>query len=178
MLTLQTKTFLAGDLNESIIKMWKSAQKGWKPPTKRITKTMYDKIRFTKGTSAYKGFVGTAYAFRGIYMGAYYKFRMSKILTNVKNVVEIGKKVKKVKFRHGRYTQFSKLRNYLIYCDPPYANTESRFTEKFESKKFWSWCQSMAKKNIVFVSEYSVPKYVKVRRWSISGKEKLYMIIP
>lgn len=55
------------------------------------------------------------------------------------------------------YENYSGLENCLIYADPPYQNTTSYKTAKFDPQKFFNWCRLMAKKNSVFVSEYSAP---------------------
>lgn len=57
------------------------------------------------------------------------------------------------------YEQFSDLKNCIIYCDPPYENTAKyKTTESFDRIKFWEWCRTMSKNNLVFVSEYTAPE--------------------
>ena len=75
-----------------------------------------------------------------------------KIATNLRNV----------SITNGTYTQFSNLKNYIIYCDPPYDNTIKRYYKKgdklqFDHDLFWDWCRYMADENIVFVSGYKAP---------------------
>lgn len=48
--------------------------------------------------------------------------------------------------------------NCLIYCDPPYQGTSGYKTGEFDHDQFFGWCRQQAKKNIVFVSEYSAPE--------------------
>lgn len=68
--------------------------------------------------------------------------------------------------------------NSVIYCDPPYSETEGyRGTGKFNTEEFWEWCRNQ--KNPVFVSEYSAPPdFVEVLRidkkcvFSSSGNKK------
>jgi len=57
--------YKAGDTNESVIKMWQNAQKGWKPPTK-TTKTEYDNLKDAP-SSALKGYIGHQYSYGGQY---------------------------------------------------------------------------------------------------------------
>lgn len=47
--------------------------------------------------------------------------------------------------------------NCLIYCDPPYKGTSKYKIYPFNYELFYDWCREQAKKNIVFVSEYSMP---------------------
>jgi hypothetical protein len=47
-------TYKAGDINKSVILMWKAIQRGWKPPTK-ITKERFDELKYDTRSSAEKG---------------------------------------------------------------------------------------------------------------------------
>ena len=174
--------YKAGDINKSVIAMWKAAQKGWKAPTKKLSKKEYNKLMKTPRSSAKKGFYGHALSFRSIYMSAYdHRAPASRLAKNSKKMKEIGKKLKNVLFSGKPYTQYSKLKNYIIYCDPPYEDTEQRYYDEkgkrlhFDSTKFWQWCLRMAVDNIVFVSSYKKPTkdFDLVSR---IGKEKLYLV--
>jgi site-specific DNA-adenine methylase len=48
--------YKAGDINESVIKMWKDVQKGWIPPT-TCTEKRYNTLASSKTPSKEKGFV-------------------------------------------------------------------------------------------------------------------------
>jgi site-specific DNA-adenine methylase len=175
--------YKAGDTNKSVVKMWQEVQKGWKPPSKRYSKKMFEKLKDNDDCSATKGFVGFAYTYRGIFLDGYFDHSPSKINTNRDRVLDIGKQVEKAKFTSGSYAQFSSLNGYVIYCDPPYDNTTCRYYDgrgykdklDFDSEEFWKWCREMATRNIVFVSEYIAPQDVKVI-WE-KGDEKLYLVI-
>jgi DNA adenine methylase len=155
--------YKAGDINESVIKMWKASQKGWVPPSK-CTEKKYMNLKDSK-SSALKGFIGHAYGFGGIYFGAfrsnYHKYKDNK--TSAKNVTKIAKELSSVKFYQPcKYTKFSNLKGHVIYCDPPYAKYNRYYDEKmnrrvFDTEKFWDWCRKMSKDNIVFISEYKAP---------------------
>ena len=49
--------------------------------------------------------------------------------------------------------------NSIIYCDPPYQNTDKTYKEKqFDHDKFWEWCRIKSKEgHTVFISEYNAP---------------------
>ena len=152
-------TYKAGDVNESVIKMWQAAQKGWKPPT-YVTQTEYDLLKNTPD-SALKGYVGHQYSYGGQYFMGYAPAygKTSDSTRASKNVQQIATQLNKVSFTTGNYTQFSNLHNYIIYCDPPYQNTSQRYKSKsFDNEDFWNWCRQMAQHNIVFVSSYNAPK--------------------
>lgn len=160
--------FLAGDYNESLIMMWKKAQKGWIPP-KYCSEEKYNKLKNSSKPSAEKGFIGHQYSYGGQYFKGYRgKYKNKDTYEKAaENVRDIGKLLKKVNFKHGSYTQFSKLKGYVIYCDPPYSVGESYyFDEKrnrisFDHTEFWKWCLEMSKHNIVFVSDYNLPSWLK-----------------
>jgi site-specific DNA-adenine methylase len=108
------------------------------------------------------------------------------------NVVDISRKVRDVNFDVCSYERFSNLRNFIIYCDPPYESTNNVYYSKnkkigFSHVEFWNWCRDMSRYNIVFVSGYSAPKdftCIFSSTHVLSGKysdvknrtEKLYMI--
>jgi DNA adenine methylase len=156
--------YKAGDANKSVVAMWKAAQKGWKPPNSTTT-AEYSKLKYDKQVSALKGFIGHQYSFGGQFfqgfIGKYGKKKSSVV--SAKRVVDISKETKNVTFSPGNYTQFSPLKNFVIYCDPPYAKFSQYYDEHqkkipFSHGQFWGWCRKMSKNNIVFVSEYTAPK--------------------
>lgn len=156
--------YLAGDTNESVIMMWKEAQKGWKPP-KTCSERTYNKLKNDSSPSAIKGFCCHQFSFGGEYCGSYAcNYGKSKDASTAANrVIEIADELYDVEFHAGQYQMFSKLKGFVIYCDPPYSNakslykTEDRSAMQFDSKIFWKWAKDMSKDNIVFVSEYQAP---------------------
>jgi hypothetical protein len=167
--------YKAGDLNESVILLWKKLKNGWKPP-KKISENEYNEIKNSRN-SALKGYVGHQYSFGGKYFKGYAP-KYGKIFDSEKVIDKLsimGKKFKDVEYKYGDYTQYSNLKNYIIYCDPPYSNTESHYTSSFDSEKFYDWCIKMSKNNIVFVSEYKNPRNFNL---ILSIKNKLTGISP
>ena len=151
--------YKAGDINKSVIKMWKSAQKGWKPPT-FVSENQFNRLKQSTANSAIKGYVGHQYSYGGQYFEGYApkygKSQDSSVAS--KRVCNIAKNLKDVVFNPGMYTQFSNLKGYVIYCDPPYPNTYYKHKLDFDHDDFWNWCRKMSKDNIVFVSSYTAPK--------------------
>jgi DNA adenine methylase len=176
--------YLAGDINKSVIMMWQKAQNGWKPPITKISKKKFNDLKYNGKFSAEKGFIGHMYTYRAVFFDGYFAHNMSKIKHNAENVEKIAEKTIDVKFSSGNYERYSKLKNYIIYCDPPYQDTEQRFYVgneykdrlQFDSKKFWNWCRMMSKNNIVFISEYKAPKDFKLVWKDDKNNEKLFMI--
>jgi DNA adenine methylase len=150
-------TYKAGDMNKSVIMMWNESQKGWTPPSS-VNEERFLQLKLGDDC-AEKGFVCHQYSFRGQWCKPFVKNygKISDFPRAVKNVKDIGKELEEVEFSFGDYNQYSNLKNYVIYCDPPYNNYSQYYGCKFNSDKFYNWCREMSKNNIVFVSEYSVP---------------------
>ena len=177
----QKLKYKAGDMNKSVILMWQEVQNGWKPP-QTCSKKKFDILKYDGKSSAEKGFVGHVCTFRAVYFDSFHQHSKSKVINNVNNVISIGEKIKPVSFSVGSYTQYSNLKNYIIYCDPPYQNVNQRYYEGigytnklvFDSKIFWEWCRMMSENNIVFVSEYKTPPDFDIIY--SNGKEKLFVL--
>lgn len=73
-----------------------------------------------------------------------------------RNALKQSPKIQNVQFICESYENLD-FENCLIYCDPPYQGTTGYKTGSFDHEKFFDWCRNQAKKNIVFVSEYSAP---------------------
>jgi DNA adenine methylase len=171
--------YLAGDRDPTVICMWKAAQKGWKPP-RSCTETKFYRLKKTKDKiTPEKAFLGRAAGFRNLYFSTYRND--ANIYIQAKNVENIGEELYDVKFSEGNFTQFSNLKNFVIYCDPPYRNTTCKYlrtgqtmSDDFDHFEFYTWLEKMRQNNIIFVSEYNMPKKYK-KIWN-QDKEKLYLI--
>jgi DNA adenine methylase len=179
--------YKAGDINKSVIMMWKSAQKGFFPSSKLTTLKNFMKMKSDGESSAEKGFVGHFYGFSAQYFQPFKKRKVKTLKNTITKIEDISEKVNNVSFSSGSYTKYSKLKNFVIYCDPPYqvqANyyDENRKKLSFDHNEFWNWCRFMAKDNIVFVSEYKLPKdfekiySIKSRTCGSSRIDNLYII--
>ncbi len=171
--------YIAGDANASVIKMWKKTKEGWIPPT-TCTRTKFDTLRKSTISSAEKGFLGHACCFGGQYFNTFSTDKVLDLPVQSKRVQDISQQVQLVKFSSGSYDQFSSLRGYVIYCDPPYSGTTTRYFDEegrkrsFDYKLFEKWCQDMALYNIVFVSEYNTLDIPAVKVWTKKGKASIY----
>ena len=171
--------YKAGDMNPYIIKLWLGLQKGWKPPTS-CSKSTYLKYKENDDDSVKAIFCGYACPLRSRFRGTYMQGRNIKL--QAEHCREIGKKVKNVSFSNNDYRQYSKLKGYIIYCDPPYENTACEYhcgdikNDSFDTKKFIDWCLEMSKHNIIFVTEYKkLPTRTFKKLWT-KGKDKLYVV--
>ena len=195
--------YKAGDNSKSVIMMWNAVKNGWEPPTD-VTEEKYNKLK-DGPDSPEKAFVGHQYSFGSMFFKGYApKYDSTKNASSaIKRIKRISQKLspssgKNVVFKHGSYAQYSNLKGYIIYCDPPYGNREQWYTgckgKSFDSVEFFKWCRIMSEHNIVFVTEYEAPsdfekiwsKTIKVTGRGISQKygkgshtkreEKLYVV--
>ena len=185
--------YLAGDINESVIKMWSATQDGWKPPIE-CNEQEFNNISSNKTSSEIRGFIGHACTFGGQYFGSYKSSRENTkhLQTQSERVQTIANELKNVFFSNGEYTQFSHLKRYIIYCDPPYNSTENRYYDEYGNKhnfdysKFLEWCNMMSENNLVIISEYNQPDNFELfwsskivpntlRGRSTTGQEKLFI---
>jgi len=167
--------YLGGDMNKSVILMWKKAQKGWKPPQIKISREEFMTLKYDGKSTAEKGFIGHFYGYMGKYFQPFHG-NTQPIKNITDKISNIAKSVRDVKFHAGSYKQFSDLKNYIIYCDPPYAKQAHYYTEfgdhmeRFDHVEFWQWCIMMSKYNIVFVSEYNIPKGISFMGKNLKAK--------
>ena len=182
-------SYKAGDTNESVIRMWQDVQQGWKPPIS-CSESTYNRLKNQKGTSAEKTYIGYQFSFGGqFFMGYNGKYGNATSYKSVpEKVYRIARELQNVEFNVRSYTQFSNLRNHVIYCDPPYTNTKCIYSEKFDNNSFWEWVCEMNKTNVIFISEYTAPddfecvyenkkKIQTSAKRVASGCEKLFMKI-
>jgi site-specific DNA-adenine methylase len=169
--------FEAGDRNPYIIKLWKGLQNGFNPPT-ACSKEEYYKLKKNHDSSLRGIFLGFACSIRGVFRSTFIK---RNIEVQAQHCKKIGKKIKNVNFRTGNYDIYTKLKGYVIYCDPPYKNTGTPYSigdvydTKFDYNKFIDWCYKMSENNIIFISEYTKPCKDAILVWN-DGKEKLYLL--
>jgi DNA adenine methylase len=160
--------YKAGDINESVIEMWKEAQKGWIPQSS-CSEIQYNSLKNYSGNNvnkmALRGYIGHQYSFGGKFFDCYApKYGKTSDSTKASdNVVSIARNIKDVTFKNCSYSIFSRLKGYIIYCDPPYESSNSVYFSKdkrmsFNNNSFWDWCRHMSRYNILFISGYTAPK--------------------
>jgi site-specific DNA-adenine methylase len=159
------------DIHEELIAMWQHLIKfGYKDAKKfqSILEKTYHDVR--ENSEEYPkwfiGFVGFHATFGSKYFGGYARgFKDDKItprnISNeaIRNTLAQLPKLEGVHLECCCYTEVnSQLRDFVIYCDPPYANTTEYKHDKFDHEKFWDWVRIISEKNHVFISEYNAPK--------------------
>jgi len=176
---LSVPSFIAGDINESVIKMWTEARDGLFIPPNECSLETYLEVKEARAPSALRGFIGHQVTFRNQYFGGFEGLYLNpprdvlyfKSASN--RVIDIATSLRNapVHLYHSKkgyddpvFTTLGGVKNNIIYCDPPYRGRSSFYFDEhnnrrsFDSLKFWKWCDSLATRgNLVFVSEYSPP---------------------
>lgn len=161
------KTRIGNDIHKELIALFKALQSGWKPP-EHISENEYNSVRLNKENypDYYVGLVGFNSTFGSKYFGGYARgFKEDKVTPRdipneaIRNLIEQIPKIQDVKFLCKDYLCFneSNMKNWVIYCDPPYQDTTKYVTKGFEHDVFWQWVRETSLHNYIFVSEYAAP---------------------
>lgn len=156
---------IASDLHEALITMYKELQNGWIPP-EVVTEDMYRLLKIVNDVNdPLTAFVGFGCSFGGMYFNGYAREGMCgdrNFAKDAKN--SLFKKIsrqpnfKNIEFRYCDYTEYSDAKGKFIYCDPPYKNTIQYKVGDFDTIKFFEWCSTMSKYNVVVISELNAPE--------------------
>lgn len=131
-----------------------------------ITEDEYNAVRANMGDYPdwYVGLVGFA-TFGAKWFGGYPRgFKADGVtprdITNeaIRNIKKQSPNLKGIEFSCRNFLDCpTNIKNFVIYCDPPYRDTTKYATGDFPYDKFYQWCKDMAKNNIVLISEYYMP---------------------
>ena len=171
---IQCETRIGNDIHKELIALFQEIQKGWQPPL-HITEEEYNNVRDNKSDypDYYVALVGFCATFGSKWFGGYARgFKADKVTPRdipneaVRNLLDQIPQIKDVVFTNKSYLDFDKdkLKNCLIYCDPPYQDTTKYKYNNFDYDVFWNWVREMSKENFVFVSEYNAPPDFKCKR--------------
>jgi DNA adenine methylase len=159
---------IGNDIHKELIALFKKLQDGWIPP-EHITEDEYNKVRENKleYPDYYVGFVGFCSTFGSKYFGGYARgFKEDKITPRdipneaIRNLMDQIPNIKDVVFFNKDYLSANKsnIKNYMIYCDPPYQDTTKYKSGDFNYDLFWSWVRELSKDNYILISEYNAPE--------------------
>lgn len=158
---------VGNDIHGELIAMFKELQSGWKPPM-HISEDEYNLVRDNKGNypDYYVALVGFCATFGSKYWGGYARgFKEDKVTPRdipneaIRNLLNQLPSLQSVEFISGSYLRFprEKIKNCVIYCDPPYRDTTKYSTDAFNHDEFWQWVKDLSLDNYVLVSEYTAP---------------------
>ena len=150
------------DINEDIIEMWKSLQKGWIPPID-CDRKQFEQIKNNREIpSARRGFLGTVACYSNVFMGGYRKSihqgGRDYIGEAGRSLMKVYELVKNAIFKSSSYENVDVL-NKVVYCDPPYMGNKfiTPFFQNFDHDKFWEVMRMWSKNTLVFISESTCP---------------------
>ena len=186
------KKFVASDYHPDLIAMWQQLQKNQLRIPKEMTETQYNKLKNAASPNAMKAVAGFGLSFGGKFFAGFAQkwagnsgrdflreFRTS--IEKIKPAIQKDNVTFVKKSYDGHIPK-----NMLVYCDPPYRETEGYSTGSFDHDAFWETMRQWSRDNCVFVSEENAPKDFRVvwrrkkRRTLDKGdrfykEEKLYM---
>lgn len=150
---------IASDIHEDLILLWQAVKDGWPPPTE-ITEHLYQELK-TAQPCPLRGFAGFGGAsWGGKWFGGYARGGGRNYADeSARSLLRDVKRMGNVTFSHTDYRDIIPGVNDVIYADPPYKGTTG-YESPFDSDEFFAtmeeWVEAGA---IVFVSEYSAPRY-------------------
>jgi len=158
----------ATDANPDLILMWQAVRGGWKPPF--VSLAQYNALKADPIPSALRGFAGFACSFGGKWFGGYtHPINHGKSDGSVRDhISEAQRSVASLRpyladvndLRQADYRDHSPDKRTFVYCDPPYAGTETyKGVAPFNSDEFWETATKWSERGAtVVVSEVSAPK--------------------
>ena len=174
---IKCKTKIGTDKNRYLIALLNRAKDDL-PLYEKVSKELYDKARtaFNNGdTSSFEdweiGNIGFLASYNGRWFdGGYAKPGYEKTKNGQRyrdyyqesknNLLQQAPNLKDCIFRMADYRWLNKanIKNTLIYCDPPYANTKQYANAtSFDYKEFWDNIRKWSENNIVIISEQNAP---------------------
>lgn len=165
------------DSHSGLIEIYKGIQGGWAPPL-HCSEDMYKDAKVGKIEDPLKSYIGFEASYGSKYFGGFARGFKSDGATprdiyneRTRNFIKQIPDLLNIEFECKDYLEID-VRESLIYCDPPYANTTKYSTKNFDHNIFWKWVRSLSLNNIVLVSEFSAPADFK-SIWSIERQNSL-----
>lgn len=155
------KNRIGCDINKYLIALLKYARDTPEKLPKTITEEQYKKVKNNKDNypDYVVGCVGFCATFGAKFFNGYGRdSKGGKTISNerLKNIQVQSKNLKGIKFKCLDYRKIPKsIKNYVIYCDPPYNNT-AKYNNSIDYEEFYDWCWEMSVNNIVLISEYNM----------------------
>lgn len=168
------RPLVASDINKDLVCMWKSLQKGWKPPLK-CTRAKYTTLKHEhegkihtdkRKCNPERAYIGIVASWSGIYFHAYRldyagpgKDFMKEGYTSLMKIVPDMKHVKFL--RPASYLTYDPGYGNTVYADPPYDGNalgqSGTLFQSFNHVEFWNEMRAWSKNNLVFISEWKAP---------------------
>lgn len=152
---------ILNDSHEYLIEMFRAIQNGWEIP-EVITEEDYHHVKNNKDENkALTAFVGFGCGFGGRFFRGYAtnKSGTNYALQAKNSLLRKMKNLEKSIFVNKDYKDVEIKFNDVVYCDPPYENTEKYSNSKdFNHKEFWNYVREISSvAKIVLISETTAP---------------------
>ena len=178
------KKCIASDIQPDIIQMWKELQNDTLKIPLKISEKEYKQYKELKSPNSLKAIAGFGLSYGGKYFSGYSQNAVGEsgrdFLKELKNSLSIIKPlIKDAKFHNKSYKDWNPM-NMIIYCDPPYKNTEKyNAVEDFNHSEFWDIMRIWSKNNKVYISEEAAPKdfkmiWSKLKRRTLDSNNRFY----
>lgn len=132
-----------------------------------ITREEYERVRDSRESYPdwYVGLVGFCASYKAKFFGGYANGNKSadgtvRYYTDeaIRNLKKQSKALSGIPFVCCDYRNWANTKNAVIYCDPPYKDATQYSSGQFDSAAFFEWCKTMAKDNVLIISEYEAPE--------------------
>jgi DNA adenine methylase len=162
---------VGNDKHEYLIALYNNLDKIKQLPD-FITKEHYSEVRdcFNKNENSflpwYVGAIGFLASYNGRFFDGGYAGIVKTKSRTIRNYYEEAKKnlekqivdLENIIWTNKDYIEMKNIKDWVIYCDPPYANTKQYgISKSFNYDKFWNWVREISKNNIVLISEQVAP---------------------
>lgn len=166
---------LGTDLNEYLIELLKRVQAGLSLYD-TVSKELYDKARKAFYNSDFSEFdkweigcIGFLASYNGRWFdGGYAKSGYEKTKNGLRyrdyykesksNILKQKENIQNIHFYTRDYREYIGMKNFVIYCDPPYQGTKQYINAtNFDYEEFWQTIRNWSKNNIVLISEQNAP---------------------
>ncbi len=158
---------IASDNNKYVIELYNKLKNGYKP-IDFISREDYYDIKFNKDKYPMEvvALCGVLASYNGNWFRAYGGYSKTKTgidrnfyQEGVRNLMKQLPSLMDINFMCCEYSELHTPPRSIIYCDPPYENTDKTYEDKkFNHGEFWEWCRVKSNNgHSVFISEYSAP---------------------
>jgi len=112
----------------------------------------------------FKGYAGFAFSYAAKWLGGWcrgwYRNRKRDYVNEAyRNAVKQSPNLKGILLVCMPYHELIIPPSSIIYCDPPYYQSSTRYKDELDYPEFWQWCRDMTiQGHRVFISEYDAPE--------------------
>ena len=166
------KNKYGSDINKYLIAVLQRV-KNKEPLLDEVSRELYSEVRSNYKTGSYEdwhvGNIGFLASYNGRWFdGGYAQSGYEKTKNgeryrdyyqeSKRNILEQTDGLQDVDLKVKDYSEYIGVKNALIYCDPPYADTKQYANStNFDYEEFWNIMRELSKDNIVLISELNAP---------------------